>query len=143
MARNAVALLTGIVFGLGLAISEMVNPAKVLAFLDLAGNWDPSLAFVMAGAVGVGLIGFRLARGRPAPTFDTRFHTNDSTRIDRALVAGAAIFGIGWGMVGVCPGPALASLAYGQGESLTFLAAMVAGALAVHLVPRPALAPSP
>ena len=135
MVRSAVALLAGILFGLGLAVSQMVNPAKVLGFLDIAaawrpvaGGWDPSLAFVMAGALAVSAVGFRLALKRSAPIFATAFELPRATAIDGRLVAGAAIFGLGWGLVGFCPGPALASLVFGLPQSFIFVAAMVAGA---------------
>lgn len=133
--RSAVALLAGILFGLGLAVSQMVNPAKVLAFLDIvaawrpvAGGWDPSLAFVMAGALAVTAVGFRLALRRPAPVFGSAFDLPRTSAIDGRLVAGAAIFGVGWGLVGFCPGPALASLVLGLPKSFVFVAAMGAGA---------------
>jgi uncharacterized protein len=127
MARNFAALLAGLVFGLGLAVSRMVDPAKVLAFLDVAGRWDPSLALVMAGALGVALVGYRLAFKRPMPLFDDGFRLPTKRDIDARLVAGAALFGVGWGLVGFCPGPALASLAYGQLPSALFVAAMLLG----------------
>ncbi|MBM3503986.1 MAG: YeeE/YedE family protein [Alphaproteobacteria bacterium] len=132
MTRALAALAVGIVFGLGLAISRMIDPAKVLGFLDLAGRWDPSLLLVMAGAVGIGFTGFRVARGRATPLLDTRFYTADRRDIDWRLATGAAVFGIGWGLVGVCPGPALAALAYAETEGVTFLAAMTVGALAAR-----------
>jgi uncharacterized membrane protein YedE/YeeE len=128
MTRSVWALFAGIIFGLGLAVSEMINPAKVLAFLDIAGRWDPSLALVMAGAVGVALISFRLILKRPAPVLGGRFEIPTAREIDRRLLAGAALFGIGWGLVGFCPGPAIASLAFGLKESFVFLAAMTVGA---------------
>jgi len=128
MSRSVWALFAGIIFGLGLAVSEMINPAKVLAFLDIAGRWDPSLALVMAGALGVALISFRLILKRPAPVLGGRFEIPTARGIDRRLLAGAALFGIGWGLVGFCPGPAIASLAFGLKESFVFLAAMTVGA---------------
>ena len=135
MVRSSVALLAGILFGLGLAVSQMVNPAKVLGFLDIAaawqpvaGGWDPSLALVMAGALAVSAVGFRLALRRPAPVFGAAFDLPRMTAIDVRLVAGAAIFGVGWGLVGFCPGPAFASLVFGLPRSFVFVAAMVAGA---------------
>jgi uncharacterized membrane protein YedE/YeeE len=126
--RGAGALIAGLVFGLGLAISEMINPAKVLAFLDIAGSWDPSLALVMAGALTVTAVGFRLAQRRTAPWLAPRFEIPRGGKIDGALLAGAAIFGIGWGLVGFCPGPAIASLAFANTGSLVFVAAMLGGA---------------
>ena len=121
------AFFAGAVFGLGLAISEMVNPRRVIGFLDVAGRWDPTLAFVMAGALAVSLPGFALALRRPAPLCGHAFHLPTRMKIDRPLLLGAAIFGIGWGISGLCPGPALAALVSGKPESLLFVAAMAAG----------------
>jgi uncharacterized membrane protein YedE/YeeE len=123
-----VALLAGVIFGVGLAVSQMINPAKVLAFLDLAGGWDPSLLVVMAGAVSVTFVGFRLARRRVAPLLAQRFELPTRHDLDRSLVAGAVLFGIGWGLTGFCPGPAFASLGFGLEGSVVFVAAMVLGA---------------
>jgi hypothetical protein len=121
----------GLLFGLGLIVSGMANPAKVLAFLDVGaigtGGWDPSLAFVMGGAVAVSALGVRLAARRRAPLLAPRFDWPEATRADAALVAGAAVFGLGWGLGGFCPGPALASLALGAPDTLAFLATMTAG----------------
>jgi uncharacterized protein len=141
MARSVWALVSGLVFGLGLAVSEMINPAKVIAFLDFAGRWDPSLAFVMAGALAVAAISFRLILRRPAPLLGGRFNVSALTAIDRPLLAGAALFGVGWGLTGFCPGPALASLAFGAAKSLAFVAAMLAGAWLYHASSRAAAAP--
>jgi len=127
MKRSVAAFLTGLIFGLGLVVSQMIDPAKVLGFLDIAGNWDPSVALVMIGAIPVAAIGFRAARGRRAPVLDTQFHGPGRTRVDAPLVAGSALFGIGWGLVGYCPGPALSSLALGRWQSFVFVAAMLAG----------------
>ena len=124
-----VALLSGLIFGLGLVISQMMNPAKVLTFLDVAGHWDPSLAFVMAGAIPVAAIGFYLGRHRRAPVVAKTFSTPAQTGIDARLIAGATVFGIGWGLVGFCPGPALAALQSGRWEVFTFVAAMIGGML--------------
>ena len=121
------ALLAGILFGLGLAVSQMINPAKVLGFLDFAGRWDPSLALVMVGALGVTALGYRRALKRPAPLLAEGFELPIAREIDRPLLSGAVLFGIGWGLVGFCPGPAIASLAYGVKESIIFAAAMLAG----------------
>ena len=121
----------GLVFGLGRVISGMSNPAKVLNFLDLGGiargTWDPSLAFVMAGAVMVAFIGFRLVLRRGAPILDDRFHLSDRRGIDTRLLLGPAIFGVGWGLVGFCPGPAITSLGFGSPRGVLFVAAMLAG----------------
>jgi uncharacterized membrane protein YedE/YeeE len=128
MLRLAAALLAGLIFGLGLAVSGMVDPAKVLAFLDIAGRWDPSLALVMAGALAVSAVAFRIALRRPAPFLANRFELPRATVVDRNLIAGAALFGVGWGLVGFCPGPAFASLAFGLEKSLVFVLAMIVGA---------------
>lgn len=129
--RVVVSLVAGLIFGLGLTVSGMIDPAKVLNFLDVSGNWDPSLGFVMAGAVSVAAIGFWVAGSRGRPVFDVDFHESIRLSVDRPLIVGAVLFGIGWGLVGYCPGPALASLGLGRGETLIFLAAMVAG-MGVH-----------
>ena len=125
--RIALGFLSGIVFGLGLVLSGMANPAKVLNFLDLAGSWDPSLAFVMAGAAATAFVGYRLVWRRSAPVLDTSFDVPSSTRIDRPLVLGAALFGIGWGIGGFCPGPAWTALPLLAPGTLVFLPAMLAG----------------
>ena len=127
MSRHIVAVLTGIIFGLGLAISGMINPEKVLGFLDIAGNWDPSLALVMGGAVGVTLLMFRPVLKLPKPLFGTRFEIPTSTTVDTPLLVGATIFGIGWGIAGYCPGPAIASLTMGTIEPVVFVAAFIVG----------------
>jgi uncharacterized membrane protein YedE/YeeE len=127
--RNAAALAAGVLFGLGLAVSQMVNPKKVQDFLDIAGNWDPSLMLVMGGALAVGLVAFRLARKRPQPLFDHVFHLPTLKELDPRLLAGAAIFGVGWGLGGYCPGPGLAALSRPGLEALAFVAAMIAGSL--------------
>ncbi len=121
------ALVSGLLFGLGLAVSHMVDPAKVLGFLDIAGNWDPSLAFVMGGALLVTVVAFPQVLGRGKPLQAASFVAPVKSAVDRRLVAGAATFGIGWGLVGLCPGPAIASLAFLRLESVVFLVAMVGG----------------
>jgi uncharacterized membrane protein YedE/YeeE len=133
MIGAAVSLLAGLLFGLGLVISRMIDPGKVLGFLDLAGEWDASLALVMAGALPVAATAFGLARGRKAPLLAARFHGPRHGEIDWPLLAGAAVFGTGWGLVGFCPGPALTALALGQVEPLVFVAAMLAGMAAQGL----------
>lgn len=130
------ALLAGILFGAGLALSGMMNPAKVIGFLDITGNWDPSLAFVMGGALAIMAIGYQIARRRQRPALDESFHYPTSTAVDRRLVAGAALFGVGWGISGLCPGPALAGLVTGTPEILTFVAAMAVGMVLSRLVVR-------
>lgn len=127
MAKLATSLLAGLIFGLGLVISGMINPAKVQNFLDFAGAWDPSLALVMGAALVVAAIGYRLAIGRTRPLFASRFHLPSLTRIDARLLCGAAIFGFGWGLSGFCPGPAIAATTLGLSEALAFTAAMLAG----------------
>jgi uncharacterized membrane protein YedE/YeeE len=129
------ALATGVLFGIGLVVSQMIDPGKVLAFLDIAGKWDPSLALVMAGALAVAIPGFRLAQRRAAPALGGRFDAPAQRTIDGGLLAGAALFGVGWGLVGFCPGPAIASLAFGRPESWIFVLAMVAGAWLYHAGP--------
>lgn len=121
------ALITGILFGVGLAISQMINPDKVLAFLDVAGDWDPSLALVMGGAVGVTLLTFRRVLRLPAPLFGSRFEVPSNDAIDAPLLTGATIFGIGWGIAGYCPGPAIASLTLGSVEPGIFIVAFIVG----------------
>jgi uncharacterized protein len=125
--RGLSGFLAGLVFGLGLVISGMANPAKVLNFLDLAGHWDPSLAFLMGGATLTAFVGYRLAWRRPKPVLAERFEIPSSTAIDRPLLAGAAIFGIGWGIGGFCPGPALTSLPLLAPGTLVFVPAMLVG----------------
>ena len=119
--------LAGLVFGIGLIVSEMFNPAKVLAFLDLAGKWDPSLALVMAGAVAVSIVAFTLAKKRTATLIGAPMHLPQARGIDRRLVAGSLLFGIGWGLAGFCPGPALVALGTGHVKAFIFVVAMVAG----------------
>jgi uncharacterized membrane protein YedE/YeeE len=121
------AFLAGLMFGGGLILSGMSNPAKVLAFLDIAGSWDPSLLFVMLGAILVAALAFRFARTRVRPLFGSHIHVPGAGRIDTPLVLGSVTFGIGWGLVGYCPGPALTALAVGGRSTLLFVAAMVAG----------------
>ena len=132
-----VAFLVGVLFGMGLLISGMANPAKVIGFLDLAGSWDPSLMFVMAGAVGVHSLLAPLVLRRRRPLFAEAFAMPKSRQIDRDLVAGAAIFGVGWGLAGYCPGPALVSLASRSSSVFAFVASMTAGMVLYRLV-RPA-----
>lgn len=121
------AFIVGLVFGTGLIVAQMTNPAKIQGFLDLAGDWDPSLAFVMGGAVLVGLVAFRLAGRRQRSLLGEAMRLPTATHIDRRLVLGALAFGVGWGLAGFCPGPALASLATGAVEAWIFTGAMLAG----------------
>jgi len=120
---------SGLLFGAGLTVSGMVNPMKVLNFLDFAGAWDPSLLFVMAGGLAVTFVGYRLLGGRSRPLFAPAFDEPVSVTVDRRLIGGAAIFGLGWGLTGFCPGPAIASLVFGRPETFAFVVAMAAGAL--------------
>lgn len=140
MARILVALFAGLVFGIGLVVSQMVVPAKVLGFLDVFGNWDPSLAFVMGGAILVSAPAFALARRMNGPALARSFEIPTRRDLDLRLLSGAAIFGIGWGLVGLCPGPALVALGFGLGPALLFVAAMIAGIVVFHLTLAP---PSP
>ena len=121
------ALLSGLVFGLGLIVSGMANPAKVLGFLDLAGAWDPSLALVMAGAIGVGFFAFLVAKKRTRSFIGAEMKLPTASAIDGRLLAGSALFGAGWGVAGFCPGPGLVALGMGEPKALVFVAAMLVG----------------
>ena len=127
--------LAGLLFGAGLIVSGMVDPAKVQGFLDVAGHWDPSLAFVMAGAVTTAAIGYRLALRRPKPLLAESFGLPSNRRVEPRLVIGSAIFGIGWGLAGLCPGPAITSLGIGSPGVLVFVPAMLAGLAAARWLP--------
>ena len=129
-------LLSGLVFGLGLIISGMANPAKVLGFLDLAGPWDPSLAFVMLGAIAVGIVAFAVARKRTLSFLGAEMKLPKANSIDRRLMAGSALFGVGWGIAGFCPGPGLVALGMGEVKALVFVAAMLAGMGLYELLER-------
>lgn len=138
------ALLVGIVFGVGLALSDMINPGRVLAFLDVFGSWDPTLALVMVGALVPAAIAFALRRGLDRPAFASAFFIPENRSTDRRLMIGAALFGIGWGLVGFCPGPAISGLALGLWQPWLFLAAMLAGMLLERVLPlQPSSAPMP
>ena len=130
------ALIVGTMFGAGLALADMVNPSRVQAFLDVAGDWDPSLAFVMAAALVPSTLAYWLRRRMDRPLFSERFHVPETRSIDRRLLIGAALFGIGWGLAGFCPGPALASVVFGAWQPVLFVAAMLAGMI-VHRVVVP------
>jgi len=129
--------IAGLLFGVGLALGGMTDPSIVLAFLDIAGAWNPQLMFVMAGGVMVTFIGYRMAARRSAPLWDERFFTPTATRIDAPLVGGALVFGIGWGLAGYCPGPAIASLGGPYEGVAGFVVAMLAGMIAVRMIRRP------
>ncbi|MBY0250027.1 MAG: YeeE/YedE family protein [Methylobacterium organophilum] len=141
MAKTASAFAVGLLFGLGLLVSGMANPAKVLAFLDVTGRWDPSLALVMAGAVTVSAAGYLVARRRRRPLLAPRLEIPTRRDLDPRLIAGAAVFGLGWGLAGLCPGPALTLLTVVPAQAVTFAAAMVVGMLLFRLVP--AVTPKP
>lgn len=125
-----VALSAGLLFGYGLALSALVDPAKVIGFLDVSGAWDPTLMFVMAGAVVTTLITFRFILRLPRPLLVEKFHVPTRADVDTKLLLGSAIFGVGWGLAGYCPGPAIASLSFPSTEVLTMVGAMIAGSLA-------------
>jgi len=127
--KNVFAFAIGLLFGIGLLVSGMNLPYKVLGFLDLFGRWDPSLAFVMGGALAVSALGFAVARARGRSLLDERLHISSKTGIDPQLLAGATIFGAGWGLSGVCPGPAIVNLGFMTQPALIFFAAMIAGML--------------
>jgi uncharacterized membrane protein YedE/YeeE len=129
-----IALITGLVFGLGLILSGMTNPAKVIGFLDVAGNWDPSLALVMGGAIAAAFVPFRLAKRRKTALLGGPMRLPTATDIDRRLVLGSLAFGAGWGLAGYCPGPALASLLSGGVKPLIFVVAMLAGMAVFELL---------
>ena len=125
--RLFIAILCGVLFGAGMIISDMVNPARVLAFLDVTGDWDPSLAFVMGGALIPSGLAYLIHRRMHAPVLADEFRVPASRLIDRPLIAGAILFGLGWGLVGLCPGPALAALTTASWQAVIFVVAMLAG----------------
>lgn len=134
MMKLIFALFAGVIFGVGLTVSQMTNPDKVLSFLDLAGDWDPSLALVMAGALAIAVAGFRWTRQQEKPILGSRFHITLKTALDKPLLTGAGLFGIGWGMTGYCPGPAFAGMALGNGEAVIMVASIYAGFWAAGLL---------
>ncbi len=136
--RNLVAFVSGVIFAVGLCLSGMTNPNKVIGFLDIKGAWDPSLAFVMGGAIGVHLYFARWASRAKAPLLGGTFQLPTQTGIDRRLLAGASLFGVGWGMAGYCPGPAITSLVSLAPKTITFFGAMAAGALLARIFVFPA-----
>ena len=135
MSRIVAAFASGLLFGAGLIVSQMSNPAKVIGFLDLTGNWDPSLAFVMAGALVVFGVAYWSSRKRRAPLLSPQFATATPGDVDRPLVAGSLVFGVGWGLSGFCPGPAVVSSAFGDWRVWVFVAAMIVGMLVYRLRP--------
>jgi uncharacterized membrane protein YedE/YeeE len=136
--KSLTALVAGALFGVGLGVSGMTQPSKVIGFLDVAGHWDPSLAFVMIGAIAVHFVLLRLIVRRRAPLLDERFHLPTRDDLDAKLVLGAAIFGVGWGLGGFCPGPGVVSTASGGTTALVFVGAMLAGMLVHHFARKPA-----
>lgn len=130
----------GLLFGWGLLISGMTDPGKVLGFLDLAGAWDPSLAFVMGGGVLVGLVGFTLARKRTRSLLGSAMHLPTSRDLDRRLVLGSLAFGVGWGLAGFCPGPGIVAMGAGESQAALFVVAMIVGMLLFELLDRRAKA---
>jgi uncharacterized membrane protein YedE/YeeE len=135
--KSLSALIAGLVFGIGLIVSGMSNPAKVVGFLDLAGNWDPSLAFVMGGAIAVGLVTFRFAKTRTLSLLGEPMALPTNTTIDKRLVLGSLIFGIGWGIAGFCPGPSLVAFGMGYSEAVIFVVSMIVGMGVFAFLERP------
>ena len=131
-----ISFICGLLFGLGLIISGMANPAKVLGFLDLAGNWDPSLAFVMAGAILIGFFAFRYAGRRKTTLLGKELKLPVAAQIDRRLIVGSLLFGAGWGLAGFCPGPALVGLGMGLPKAMLFVLAMLAGMVLFEVIER-------
>lgn len=127
MMRFIITYAIGLIFGIGIMISGMANPAKVINFFDIAGTWDPSLIFVMGGALIVAFIGYRIVFRRATPMMDSKFHLPTKTDLDMRLIGGSAIFGVGWGIAGFCPGGALPAIGTGRTEVLIFVVALVAG----------------
>jgi uncharacterized membrane protein YedE/YeeE len=143
MRKSVPALVVGLLFGAGLLVSDMVNPARVLAFLDLAGAWDPTLAFVMSGALVPSAFAYLVRWRMRAPLLATEFHIPENRTVDRRLLSGALLFGVGWGLVGLCPGPAIAALSLGYWQPWLFVAAMLAGMLVHRLATRSGTAVPP
>jgi hypothetical protein len=129
MKQNLIALVAGLLFGFGLSLSQMIDRDRVLGFLDVSGNWDPTLLFVLGGAVGVTLIAFRFVLRLPQPIFGNKFYLPTRKDIDLSLILGAAIFGIGWGIAGYCPGPGITALVLGIANPILFIIAFIVGSL--------------
>ena len=136
MMKNIYILISGLLFGLGLSLSEMINPTVVLNFLDIFGQWDPALIFVMGGALLVTTFGFRWLLAKDKPLFSDSFHLPINKYVDKQLMLGAMIFGIGWGLAGYCPGPAIAGLILGQAETIWFVIAMLVGMKLSQLIKK-------
>lgn len=141
--RNILTLLTGAIFGTGISMSGMANPAKVVNFFDIAGTWDPSLAFVMGGAVIVAFIAYRVVLKRPHPIYEPSFDLPQNRKFDPKLLIGAGIFGVGWGIAGFCPGGALPALGTLDPNVIAFVAALIAGMLSTRFVMRRMIARQP
>jgi uncharacterized protein len=141
MQHRIIEFLVGLLFGLGLILSGMTDPGKVIGFLDIVGVWDPSLALVMAGAIAVGVFAFALAKKRTSNFLGGGLHLPKSNQIDKPLVIGAILFGAGWGLAGFCPGPGLVSMASGQIKGVWFVFCMVAGMYLFEILNRRALLP--
>jgi len=134
--KNVLALISGLVFGFGLILSGMANPAKVIGFLDIAGSWDPSLAFVMGGAIAIGLFAFKYAETRDTTLLGEELNLPRNNTIDKRLIGGSLVFGAGWGLGGFCPGPGLVSLGMGYSGGIIFALSMVVGMLAFELIQK-------
>jgi uncharacterized membrane protein YedE/YeeE len=134
--KNVLALISGLVFGFGLILSGMANPAKVIGFLDLAGSWDPSLAFVMGGAIAIGFFAFKYAETRDTTLLGEELNLPRNNTIDKRLMGGSLVFGAGWGLGGFCPGPGLVSLGMGYSGGIIFALSMVVGMLAFELIQK-------
>ena len=135
MMNKIVSLLSGFIFGLGLTLSSMTNPAKVIGFLDITGNWDPSLMFVMIGAIVISAPIFYLLRNKTKPLFDVKFEIPTIKNLDKQLILGSSLFGIGWGIVGFCPGPAISSLFLLNPLSILFVISMIVGFYSSRIIP--------
>ena len=134
--KNVLALISGLVFGFGLILSGMANPAKVIGFLDIAGSWDPSLAFVMGGAIAIGFFAFKYAETRDTTLLGEELNLLRNNTIDKRLIGGSLVFGAGWGLGGFCPGPGLVSLGMGYSGGIIFALSMVVGMLAFELIQK-------
>lgn len=134
--RYLTSLLCGVLFGIGLTISGMVNPAKVIGFLDVAGAWDPTLAFVMAGATVPMFVAWIVKKNMKNPIIEAKFDISQNTKVDRPLLIGATIFGAGWGMAGICPGPGLAALTFGESGIIIFVISMIIGMVIFNVSQR-------
>jgi len=134
--KNVLALISGLVFGFGLILSGMANPAKVIGFLDIAGSWDPSLAFVMGGAIAIGFFAFKYAETRDTTLLGEELNLPRNNTVDKRLIGGSLVFGAGWGLGGFCPGPGLVSLGMGYSGGIIFALSMVVGMLAFELIQK-------